>query len=74
MQSRSGTALIFVIYLAAVTTLVWASCISECDEKLDSAIAECKMQYDNLNNADDLQKCIDSAKEDHQSCVEHCHQ
>jgi len=64
--------LIFVIYLAAVTTFVWASCISDCDQKFDSAVAECKLQFDKPEDAQNLQKCIGSAEEEHQSCIERC--
>jgi hypothetical protein len=38
----------------------------------DSAVASCKLLYDEPEEAEDLAICIQSAKDDYQSCIEDC--
>jgi hypothetical protein len=61
-----------LILLAASATLVWAGCISDCKDEYDSEVESCKLMYEDPDEADDLQQCIQNAKEEYQLCVEQC--
>ena len=61
-----------LILLAASSAMVWAGCISDCKDEYDSEVESCKSQYDDPEDADDLQQCIQDARDEYQSCVEEC--
>jgi hypothetical protein len=61
----------FVLFIAA-SAMVWASCISDCKDDYDSAVASCKLLHDDPEDVDDLELCIQAAKDDYQSCIEEC--
>jgi hypothetical protein len=52
--------------------MIWAGCISDCKDNYDSEVESCKQLYDEPDDADDLQQCIQNAKEDYQSCIDEC--
>lgn len=59
--------------LSASSALLWAGCVSDCKDHFDSAVADCKLQYDDdPDDPDDLEQCIQSAKDDYVSCIEEC--
>lgn len=65
--------------LAAVTALgllmsvpVPAGCISDCRDEYESAVEDCRMQYDDPDDADELRMCIDNARSEYEDCVEEC--
>jgi len=48
--------------LLASSVLVWAGCISDCKDDYDSAVKSCKLMYDEPDDADELQQCIQNVK------------
>ncbi len=66
----------FLISLAVILLLylpnAWADCKSDCQNEYESAITSCKEQYNDPGDADDLQKCLDDAKGNYDSCVDEC--
>ena len=66
----------FLISLAVVLLLclpnAWADCRSDCQNEYESEVKSCKEQYEDPDDADDLQMCLDSAKGDYDSCIDEC--
>ena len=50
----------------------WAGCKSDCQEEFESAVESCKTQYDDPDDADELQTCMDNAKSEYESCINDC--
>ena len=71
-----GKRMKFLIFLAVVLLLYLpnarADCRSECQDEYESEIKSCKDLYDNPEDADELQTCIDSANGDYSSCIDEC--
>ena len=38
------------------SAMIWAGCISDCKDEYDSDVKSCKSQYDDPEDADDLQQ------------------
>jgi hypothetical protein len=53
--------ILLLILIAASSLLVWAGCVSDCKDDYDSAVAHCKSTYDDPEDADELEQCIQSA-------------
>jgi hypothetical protein len=53
-------------------TPAWAGCISDCREEYDSQVQECRTQYDDPDDADELRQCIGNAKDEYDDCAEEC--
>jgi len=49
-----------------------AGCISDCRDEYDSELSNCRIMYDDPDDADDLQLCVDNAKAQYQDCIEEC--
>ena len=49
-----------------------AGCKSDCKDTYDSEKEDCQSQYDEPDDADDLQSCIDDAKSTYDGCVDDC--
>jgi len=75
-QMRAGWiakgVLVMVTLFGASTALIWAGCASDCRDDLDSKVASCRSLYDEPDDADDLQQCIQHAQDEYQSCIEEC--
>lgn len=52
--------------------IIWAGCKSDCRDEYESEVDSCKMLYDDPDDADDLQLCIQNARDDYDSCIEEC--
>jgi hypothetical protein len=61
-----------LILLAASSVMVWAGCISDCKDEYDSEVESCKLMHEDPDEADDLQLCIESARDEYQSCIDEC--
>ena len=65
--------LALIVLLCCVSAaMIWAGCISDCRDEYDSAIASCKLLYDEPRDVDDLRQCFQSAKDDYETCIEEC--
>ena len=62
----------FAILVLLCASPVWADCKSDCQTEYESEITSCKAQYDDPEDADDLQSCLDNAKTEYGSCVNDC--
>ena len=66
----------FIISLAVVFLLylpnAWADCKSDCQNEYEAAIKSCKEEYNDPDDADELQMCLDSAKGNYDSCLDEC--
>ncbi len=50
----------------------WAGCKSDCQEDYQSEVESCKTNYEDPEDADELQMCMDDAKSEYQSCIVEC--
>ena len=51
----------------------WAGGISDCQSEYESEIERCKLLHgDDPDEAEDLQSCIENAKDEYESCQEEC--
>jgi len=64
--------LILVINLAAIATMAYAGCKSDCRGTYDDDVESCKSLYDDPDDADDLRLCLQTAKDDYDSCIYEC--
>jgi hypothetical protein len=53
---------IAVALLTVSSAMIWAGGISDCKDEYDAEVESCKSQYDDQEDADDLQQCIQNAK------------
>ena len=63
---------LLLILLTGSSALLWAGCLSDCKDAYELAAAQCKLQYDGPDDADDLERCMKSAKDAYESCIEDC--
>ena len=61
-----------LVLFSASSAMIWAGCISDCKDDYDSEVESCKSQYEDPEDAEDLELCIQSAKDEYQSCIEDC--
>ena len=61
-----------VILLTMSSAMIWAGCKSDCRDEYDSEVESCKALHDEPDDADDLQMCIQAAKDNYDSCIEEC--
>jgi hypothetical protein len=71
-RSACFMVLMLVFNLAAIGTLAWAGCKTDCRDEYDSEVESCKSTYDDPDDADELQQCIQNAKDEYESCIEEC--
>jgi hypothetical protein len=50
----------------------WAGCKSDCQDEYESEVDSCKALHDDPDDADMLKMCIDSAKNEYESCIDEC--
>ena len=66
----------FLISLAVVLLLylpnAWADCKSDCQDEYQSEVNSCKEQYDDPDDADELQTCLNDARRGYESCINDC--
>jgi hypothetical protein len=65
---------VLLISLTSVSlaAIVWAGCKSDCQDEYQSDVETCHLLNDDPDDSDDLALCIQSAKDDYESCVEEC--
>jgi len=59
-------------YSDGTCTKVRAGCKSDCRDDYDSELESCKSTYDDPDDADELQQCIQNATDDYESCIKEC--
>ena len=64
--------LIFMLILFGFTLRSIADCKSDCQDQYESATESCREQYDDPNDADELQTCMENAKSEYDSCIHEC--
>ncbi len=64
--------LIFVLMVFGFSLRSIAGCKSDCKNDYESEVESCNEQYNDPDDADMLQKCLDSAKTDYDACIEEC--
>lgn len=50
----------------------WADCKSDCRDQYESNTESCKSTYEDPEDSEYLQKCIDSAQDQYDSCLGEC--
>ena len=50
----------------------WAGCKSDCQNDYQSEVELCRANYDDPDDADELQICMDNAKSEYESCINDC--
>jgi hypothetical protein len=63
---------VMLTLFGASTALIRAESASDCRDDFDSEVASCRSLYDEPDDADDLQQCIQDAQDEYQSCIEEC--
>ena len=61
-----------LILLAGSSALIWAGCLSDCKDAYELAVSQCKLKYDRPDEEDDLERCMKSAKDTYEACIEDC--
>jgi hypothetical protein len=61
-----------LVLFAMSSTMIWAGCKSDCRDEYESEVQSCHQRYDDPDDADDLQRCIQNAKDEYEYCVEEC--
>jgi len=73
MQQMTIKRLVLPVALFTMSTaMIWAGCISDCKHEYEAEVESCKSQYDDPEDADDLQQCIQNAEDEYQSCIDEC--
>ena len=67
---RWGLVLFFGCFL--ISRPLMAGCVSDCKDQYDSERESCTLMYDDPDEADDLQMCLQNAKDEYDQCVEEC--
>lgn len=49
-----------------------AGCVADCRDEFDSAVQHCKLMWDDPDESDDLEMCLQDAKSQYQDCIEEC--
>jgi hypothetical protein len=49
-----------------------AGCMSDCRDEYEAAVEDCRVQYDDPDDADSLRICLDDAKAAYEDCAEEC--
>jgi hypothetical protein len=49
-----------------------AGCKSDCRDQYDSARDDCVATYDDPEEADDLQMCLEEARSTYEECIQEC--
>ena len=68
MKFLSSLAVVLLLYLSNA----WADCKSDCQDEYQSEVNSCKTQYDDPDDADQLQMCLDDARSEYESCIAEC--
>ena len=69
MKSMLLTLLISTLILSSPA---WADCKSDCKDQFNSEIKSCNPLNDDPEDSDMLKMCIDSAKDEYDSCIAEC--
>lgn len=72
MMRRIGLALLVLTMVVWVTDSSFAGCKSDCRDKYKSEVDDCKLLNDDPEDADSLQSCVETAKDDYDRCIEEC--
>jgi len=61
------------VFLVLAARNVMAGCVSDCRDEYESDVSSCHHRYDDdPDEADTYRRCIDSAKDDYDSCTDNC--
>jgi len=66
------TLLVLLVGFGTSAVAIRAGCKSDCRDEYESEVESCKLLHDDPDDADDLQLCIQIAKDDYESCIEEC--
>ena len=72
MVALKRSVAIVMLNLTAIATIGWAGCKTDCKDEYESKVESCKAQYDDPDDSDMLNQCIQSAKDDYDACIEEC--
>ena len=67
-----ATLLATLINLTVLSPLGKAGCKGDCREEYESDVDSCHLLYSDADDADDLQQCVQEAKDDYDACIEEC--
>lgn len=63
---------LFVFLVLFCVSSAGAFCKEECEQDYKTATESCNIEYNDPDDADLLQECLDQAKNDYDSCLEEC--
>ena len=72
MKHRTFLALSTAILILANVAASSGGCISDCRDHYEADVENCKLLYDDPDDADSLQMCIDDARRQYDDCVDEC--
>jgi len=73
-MSKKGiiAALVLLLMTFGFGPRLMASCESDCQEGYNSETLSCEEQFNDPDDADQLKDCMDSAKNEYDSCLVEC--
>lgn len=71
-MSRNRGIFLFAALAVGMPVLVYAACKSDCRDEYESAREDCVLLHEGPDEADDLQMCLQEAKDDYDECISEC--
>lgn len=71
-MTHKRVGLIFSLAILLIPEGTYAGCISDCRDEYEAARDDCITTYDDPDDADDLQLCLENAKSAYDDCLEEC--
>jgi hypothetical protein len=68
----STMSFLFVCGLLMNCSSARAGCVSDCRDDFDSAVQSCKLTYDDPDDSEDLEICMNSARSEYEDCIAEC--
>ena len=71
-MGRTWIKLLLLLAALLVPSYSISACKTDCRDQYDSEREDCLSQYEDPDEADDLQACLQDAKAAYEDCIEEC--
>ena len=71
-MNRKRFCLVLLLAALLLPGFSMGGCKSDCRDEYESERDHCLLMYDDPDDADDLQACIENAKSTYEDCIEEC--
>jgi hypothetical protein len=69
---RKHVGLLLLVTVLLLPRYSISACKTDCRDEYQSAKEDCTLTYDDPDDADDLQMCLQDAKAAYEDCIEEC--